>query len=280
MDPERAPLLSEAVEGRYQDGSDGPPGYTTLLVSTRIKNPKRALKWGRVIRRCFSFIVLLLALYSLHRSWEWNSQQSHREAVRRSWDRDRAAFDEVKAGMEHQLTLWIEEERRHTEAEAAERAAWELERVRWREESEARQQQWKLEEDERKTRWAAEDRSRHQTEEVERARLDQLRQSLSWTDFHGESRCLRYGVREYMATLGNVPRDLDPISECQAKTVWINGRDIVPHHCESLEAEGKCHDTVRARWIVDFEEVNCKPVWRKIEDHGCQGNGIRVSFSL
>jgi len=178
--------------------------------------------------------------------------------------------------MERQRALWADEQQRHGEEKAAESAARELERVRWREEVEARQRQWKLEDDERKARWEAEDRSRHQADEAERARLDKLRKSLNWSDFHGENRCLRYGVREYVAMLGNVPRELDPISECQGRTAWVNGIDVVPHHCETLEAEGKCHDTVRAHWIVDFEEVNCKPVWRKIEDKGCQGNGIRV----
>ncbi|KAF8811608.1 hypothetical protein BYT27DRAFT_7208251 [Phlegmacium glaucopus] len=84
----------------------------------------------------------------------------------------------------------------------------------------------------------------HQEEEEKRA-------MIVWQDLKPSYRCLRYGTREYSATLAQVPIGLDHLKECWNKSIDIHGRQVFPSRCDT---QGMC-GTVVGHWVVNFNEA-------------------------
>lgn len=109
----------------------------------------------------------------------------------------------------------------------------------------------------------------HQEEEEKRT-------LIVWQDLKVSTQYLRYGTKEYSATLAQVPFGMDPLKECWKKSIDIHGRQIFPSRCDTqvcfcnlhyfifdLEKlfQGIC-GTVTGHWIVDFDEPTCVTWWR------------------
>ena len=106
---------------------------------------------------------------------------------------------------------WQAEEREHQvlrDAWTSERNAMVMEREQWRKERQDHE-------------------NRQQREEEEKRAL------IVWEDFTPSNKCLRYGTREYSATLSHVPLGLDPLKECWKKSIDIHGRQIFPSRCDT-----------------------------------------------
>ncbi|PPQ95305.1 hypothetical protein CVT25_001036 [Psilocybe cyanescens] len=109
------------------------------------------------------------------------------------------------------------------------------------------------------------DEKRRREEEKTRQRV-----SIEWSGLQ-PSHCLRYGVREYTATLTNVPVGFNAINECHIKPIEIHGREWAPTSCED---QGICGH-VTGYWKVDSNEGGCTPWWSYFKDKGCVEPGIR-----
>ena len=106
---------------------------------------------------------------------------------------------------------WEAEEHDHhilREAWNSERKAMAAEREEWRKER-ADHENWK-----------------HREEEGKRS-------LIVWENLTPSNKCLRYGTREYSATLANVPIGLDPLKECWKKSIDIHGRQVLPSRCDT-----------------------------------------------
>ena len=109
--------------------------------------------------------------------------------------------------------------RREWEAEELEHQAL---RDAWNSERKAivmEREQW------RKERLDHENRQRREEEEK--------RALIFWENLTPSNKCLRYGTREYSATLAHVPLGLDPLKECWKKSIDIHGRQILPSRCDN-----------------------------------------------
>lgn len=115
--------------------------------------------------------------------------------------------DKIRREWEH----WEAEEREHQVL----RDAWNLERNAMVMERE----QW------RKEREDHENRQRREEEEK--------RALIVWDNLTPSDKCLRYGTREYSATLAQVPIGLDPLEECWKKSIDVHGRQILPSRCDT-----------------------------------------------
>jgi len=114
----------------------------------------------------------------------------------------------------------------------------------------------------RKERADHEDRQRREEEEQ--------RALIVWENLTPSNKCLRYGTREYSATLFHVTLGLDPWKECWKKSIDIHGRQILPSRCDT---EGIC-GAVKGHWIVNFNEASCVTWWDGYNDKGCVERGI------
>ena len=103
---------------------------------------------------------------------------------------------------------------------------------------------------------------------------------LEWENLTSSNQCLRYGTREYSATL-SVPVGMDPVKECWQKTIDIHGRQILPSRCDTRVCffnlrystfkvevffNQVVQRTVTGHWIVDFKEPACVTWWRGYDD--------------
>ena len=77
----------------------------------------------------------------------------------------------------------------------------------------------------RNERWDHENRQLREEEEK--------RALIVWENLTPSNRCLRYGTREYSATLAHVPLGLDPLKECWKKSINIRGRQFFPSRCDT-----------------------------------------------
>ena len=105
------------------------------------------------------------------------------------------------------------------EAVAAEREKERADHNLEREAAAAEREQW------RKDRVEHEKRQ-HQEEEEKRA-------LIVWENLTPSTKCLRYGTREYSATLTHVSIGLDPLQECWKKSIDIHGRQMFPSRCDT-----------------------------------------------
>jgi len=126
------------------------------------------------------------------------------ESIRREWDAE---------GRRNQI---------ERKAMAVEREAWQKERADHRLEREALAVE--------REHWIKE-RADH--ENRERQEEEGKRALMVWQDLKPSSRCLRYGTREYSATLAQVSPGLDPLKECWKKSIDIHGQQMLPSRCET-----------------------------------------------
>ncbi|KAF8157254.1 hypothetical protein B0H34DRAFT_798548 [Crassisporium funariophilum] len=109
-----------------------------------------------------------------------------------------------------------------------------------------------------------------QKRERERQEQERNRAAIVWEHLTPSPKCLRYGTREYSATLAHVPVGLDPLEECRAKPVDIHGKKVYPDHCSTENVCGH----VKGYWSVDFNEGACVTSFRDVNDKGCVQPGI------
>ena len=140
----------------------------------------------------------------------FHPQQVH-DRIRREWEAEEHAHQAMR-------DAWNSER----QAMVVERGAWQKERadhILEREEMAAEREQWSRERTDHENR-------EHQQEEEKRA-------LIVWQDLKALTKCLRYGTREYSATLAHVPLGMDPLKECWKKSIDIHGRQIFPSRCDT-----------------------------------------------
>jgi hypothetical protein len=76
-------------------------------------------------------------------------------------------------------------------------------------------------------------RERTDHENRERQEEEEKRALIVWQDLKASTQCLRYGTREYTATLAQVSLGLDPLKECWKKSIDIHGRQVFPSRCDT-----------------------------------------------
>ncbi|KDR67777.1 hypothetical protein GALMADRAFT_257615 [Galerina marginata CBS 339.88] len=126
-----------------------------------------------------------------------------------------------------------------------------------------------------RSRWANERAAQKEQEanqrKAQKEKETSQRSRIAWVGLDADQQCLRYGTREYTATLANVPLGFDAISECQKKPIIIHGKPWFPDRCED---QGICGQ-VTGHWTVNSDEPVCRPWWDDFKDKGCM-NGARV----
>ena len=128
---------------------------------------------------------------------EWEAEERNHQVMRDAWSSERQAMVVERA-------TWQKERADHN----LEREVMAAERERWRKEQEDHDNRGRQEEEEQ-------------------------RKLLVWKDLTASTQCLRYGTREYSATLANVANGLDPLKECWTKSINIHGREVFPSRCET-----------------------------------------------
>ena len=139
-----------------------------------------------------------------------STKQTH-EKIRRGWEAEERAHQLIRDS-------WNSEH----QAMVVERGTWQKERadhILEREAIAAEREQWK--------------RERTDHEHRERQEEEEKRALIVWQDLKASTKCLRYGTREYSATLANVPYGMDPLQECWEKNIDIHGRSIFPSRCDT-----------------------------------------------
>ena len=128
---------------------------------------------------------------------EWEAEEHAHQVLRDTWNSERQAI-------------------------VVERGTWQKERadhILERESIVAEREQWR--------------RERIDHENRERREEEEKRALIVWQDLKASSKCLRYGTREYSATLAHVTLGMDPLKECWKKSIDIHGRQIFPSRCET-----------------------------------------------
>ena len=128
---------------------------------------------------------------------EWEAEERAHQVMRDAWNSERQAIV-VERGM------WQKERADHI----LERASIAAEREQWR-------------------------RERNDHENRQRREEEEKRALIVWQDLKASTKCLRYGTREYSATLAHVPLGMDPLKECWKKSIDIHGRKIFPSRCDT-----------------------------------------------
>ncbi|PPQ94981.1 hypothetical protein CVT25_005379 [Psilocybe cyanescens] len=224
----------------------------------------------------FGALILLLSLFSLvgfgYMLNDFINQDTHdriirdvareerQRAIRRNeWNTEIHDYEEQRAVRRDE---WNAEVHDHEQQRAVQRDEWNTE-VHDHEERRVKMHQERREWD-REAKEKADEKRRREEEETRQ------RVSIEWSGLQ-PSHCLRYGVREYTATLTNVPVGFNAINECHIKPIEIHGREWAPTSCED---QGICGH-VTGYWKVDSNEGGCTPWWSYFKDKGCVEPGIR-----
>ncbi|KAF9071470.1 hypothetical protein BDP27DRAFT_519418 [Rhodocollybia butyracea] len=95
-----------------------------------------------------------------------------------------------------------------------------------------------------------------------------------WYNVVPEQTCHSIGAREYSATLANIPSDWDPLEACQSTALSVHGKRVMsPPACSVFTFDNST--AVEGRWIVDFDESECLPLWSPINAESCASYGVR-----
>jgi len=170
----------------------------------------------------------------------WAKEEVHRGSIREAWALEVKTHSDLRAHMDREAALWelqvIERERQWED----ERVAMDGERRRWAEEREDHERRWEDERaamDEERRRWADErkERERRQKEKdrQHQEEVEKKRSEIAWGGLQAATSCTSYGVREYTASLFNVPFGFDPIDECASKPVEIDDHLVSADRCEN-----------------------------------------------
>ncbi|KAF4610122.1 hypothetical protein D9613_010403 [Agrocybe pediades] len=230
---EQTPLRQTPNSQRY--GSNGHPSIPVRLspIETQITDPERnsvtIVKMQTEISRFHIFSYLFIGLVfgyifaTLVCSASWKSEEINHERMRRLWSREADAHESLRSRMLEESTAWKNEKIARDAAWYREANAHERLRSHMLEESTA----WKNEK-------IARDAERAQWERKQK----EGREGIAWEGFVRSDRCLRYGTREYTATLTHVPLGFDAMAECMKKPAFINGRELLPTRCEDPGCDG------------------------------------------
>ena len=188
-----------------------PTAYTdcerqSLLDHGESSEPKTSLNMSKLL--CF-FLLLAIILFST--SFVTPSMEQTHEKFRREWEAEERAHQVMR-------DAWNSEH----QAIVVERGTWQKERadhILERESITAEREQWR--------------RERTDHENRERQEEEEKRALIVWQDLRASTKCLRYGTREYSATLAHVPLGMDPLKECWKKSIDIHGRRIFPSRCDT-----------------------------------------------
>jgi hypothetical protein len=145
---------------------------------------------------CF-FLLAAIILFSVSFVTYPSTELSEHEKLRREWKAEERAHQVMR-------DAWNSER----QAIVVERGTWQKERDQWR-------------------------RERTDHENRERKEEEEKRALIIWQDLQASTKCLRYGTREYSATLAHVPLGMDPLKECWKKSIDIHGRQILPSRCDT-----------------------------------------------
>lgn len=213
---------------------------------------------------------------------EWAREERHRATVRESWMLEIRQRESLREKMINETTVWQgiigELELRWEE----QRAAMSVERERWSEEQEKYE---KRRQEERERDEAQRDEERRHREEEKRRRRereDRARKGMIWENVQPSFHCLKYGSREYTATIRNVPVGFDPLEECRKKPINIRGEQFYADRCTVSEevfiqsivaisfSNTSCQDTckrhiVTGQFILN-DEAPCRSWWTPPED--------------
>lgn len=169
----------------------------------------------------------------------WETWVANMKVEQRTWYADRTARQEQdrldnierRRAMKAEQDTWDTDRRRRQEQDRIDdiehRRAMKAEQDKWDEARRRRQEQDRLDEEERARK------KRKAREEHERQRGD-----IEWQSLERRG-CVRYETADYKATLSHVPLGFDPIEECRNKPLMINGRDVLPSHCEDEVSAAK-----------------------------------------
>lgn len=161
----------------------------------------------------------------------------------------------------HVLSELDKDYRLHKEKIQAERDQWDLERKKWAEESEAREQVRLVE-----RKLELERRRKEEKREKEEARQQKAR--MRWAKPQPDPQCLRYGTRVWTAKLENIPANYNPATACYETKALIHGRSLKPDFCETDTRTGTF-----GTWHIDFNEAACRTQWSSVSDKGCTSEG-------
>ena len=235
----------------YTDGSDllpQIPNYGSVPA-------QRQKKGSQTLKISFGFFLLAAISLTIVAFYFYPRQLDVHDRIRREWEAEERAHQVMR-------DAWDSEH----QAMVVERGSWQKERAGYileREAISAERDQWRRERTDRENR--------------ERQEEEEKRALIVWQDLKASTQCLRYGTREYSATLAHVSLGMDPLKECWKKSIDIHGRQIFPSRCDTqvcfflqnpyhpifdLEIyQGMC-GTVTGHWIVDFDEPSCVTWWR------------------
>jgi hypothetical protein len=158
---------------------------------------------------CF-FMLVAMFLFSASFVSCPTTKQTHAK-LRREWEAEERAHQVMR-------DAWTSER----QAMVVERETWQKERadqILEREAIAAEREQWR--------------RERTDHENRERQEEEEKKALIVWQDIKASTQCLRYGTREYSATLARVPPGVDPLQECWKKSIDIHGRQIFPSRCDT-----------------------------------------------
>ena len=185
-------------------------------------------------------------------------------------ERERIAFEEESAQLKKERlalessTLKMEEERKELEA-AMHRI--EQERLGLKRQQQALEDKRRMLEGERlaleeeRKRW---EKARDETN---------IPQGAFWDPVWPIWECLAYGRREYWGVLRNIPNSRDHMDACMNMPVTIEGVTIRrPDRCQY---EG---NDMRAFWMVDWNQADCKPWLQEIYDKVSLGISFRIQL--
>jgi len=219
----------------------------------------REPKTSKTMMKMLGFFLLVATSLFIITVFFYPSTEQVHDRIRRKWEAEerdhqslRDAWSSERKAMVVERTTWQKER----ESVAAEREKERADHILEREAAAAEREQW------RKDRIDRENQQRQEEEEK--------RALIVWENLSSSTKCLRYGTREYSATLSHVPFGLDPLAECWKKSIDIHGRQILPSRCDT---QGMC-GTVTGHWIVDFSEPTCVTWWRGYDNKGCVERGI------
>ena len=248
----------------YQDGHDNYESSSLLPQQSSnygsVPIPPN-LKKSHTLSKLLGFFLLVLIIMGIvlfhfypdkNRS-EWEAEQHAHEVMRAVWNSERKAMVEERG-------TWQKEREDHIlerETMAAEREKWRSERAEHddRERQEREEIAAEREKLRREQEAIAAEREKWRKEQVDhenrqRREEEEKRALIIWQELKASTGCLRYGTREYSATLANVPHYMDPLQECWKKSIDIHGRSIFPSRCET--GVRFCYQIFRFRIFSSF----------------------------
>jgi hypothetical protein len=114
---------------------------------------------------------------------------------------------------------------------------------------------------------------KRERERWEEARKDRLPQSAFWDPLRPSQDCRAYGRREYWGALQNIPEGWNDMEACTNMPAEIKDAYVRrPDRCGYVKGSPHIHGF----WMVDWDQVDCKPWHTDATDKGCTNRGSRT----